>query len=94
MRVESEDGAAWSHPKTLPNTLNLVHTSNYTTGQASQWTGLLPGLNFQGKVLLGALIGYAILRLGFHRSEQPKNVWYLGVAGKEELKGRVAFIHQ
>ena len=60
MRVESEDGAAWSHPKTFPNTVNLVHTSNYTTGQASQGTGLLPGLSFQGKVLLGALIGYLV----------------------------------
>lgn len=56
--------------------------------------GLLPGLNFQGKVLLGARTGYAILRVGFHRSEQPKNVWYLGVEGKEELKGRVAFVCQ
>lgn len=101
LRVESEDGAAWSHPKTFPNTLNLVHTSNYTTDQASQWICLLPGLNFQGRILLGTLICYTIptlvwnsLWVGFHRSEQHKNVWYLEVEGKEELKGKVAFIHQ
>lgn len=52
--VSSEGGPAWSHPKTYPSTLNLVHTRNHTICQASHWVKhcLLPGLHFQGENII------------------------------------------